>query len=181
MEIEITGFDKISVKAIIALLVSVLLAVLGMIGRAYTPVSKAGDSQVLFWTEWEIIKAEKVYQAELNSLRGEADILTVLFNEDPDPVRTQITVDRIIRQYTSGQPALTYQRELLIETAKTVSDWSVGAASFEETKATLEDLVAALRLQANEDGNSSVTHQYGSFVPYMINEANPAPVGVPYP
>ncbi len=128
MEIELTGLKRIIHQNlwVPALLLIPVVLVLGWLGARYTAADPAGYPLVLSWSEWQIIQAKQVYAAELDTLRREATGLVDLLNQEPDPVRAQITAERIARSYSKGQPALAYQRELLIAAAAAVQDWSVG-------------------------------------------------------
>ncbi len=146
MEIELTGLKRIVRQNlwVPALLLIPVVLVLGWLGARYTAADPAGYPLVLNWTEWQIIQAKQVYAAERNTLRHEATGLVDLLNQEPDPVRAQITAERIARSYSKGQPALAYPRELLIAAAAAVQDWSVGALPFEQAQTALQQALDAL-------------------------------------
>lgn len=146
MEIELTGLKRIFQQRIwiaVLLLIPILLF-LGWLGAPYTDADKAGYPKLLSWSEWQIVQARQIYNAELDTLRHEAENLSELLNQEPDPVRAQITAERINRTYAKGQPALAYPRELLISAAGAVQDWSVGALPLEQAQAAMQQAIHAL-------------------------------------
>jgi hypothetical protein len=125
---------------LIALVVILLLVALGWLGCAYTP---AGDKP-LTWSEWQVLKARSAYLKELITLQAAAEDLAALLNAQPDPVRTQLTADRIERLTSAGQPALAYQRQKLALAAQAVSDWAAGAVDRVTARQALEQALQAL-------------------------------------
>lgn len=146
MEIELTGLKRIFHQRIwiaVLLLIPVLLG-LGWLGAGYTAADKAGYPVVLSWSEWQIVQARQVYATEQEALRREVESLADMLNQEPDPVRAQITAERIVRAYSKGQAALTYQRELLINAAGAVQDWSVRALPLNQAQAAMQLAINAL-------------------------------------
>ena len=146
MEIELTGLKRIIRQNlwVAALLLIPVILVLGWLGVRYTAADPAGYPLVLSWSEWQVIQAKQVYTAELDTLRREATGLVDLLNQEPDPVRAQITAERIARSYSKGQAALAYQRELLTTAAGAIQTWSVGAMPLEQAQAALQQALDAL-------------------------------------
>lgn len=146
MEIELTDLKQSIARWPWLSLGLVVLAVLalGALGSRYTPRDDQGYPQLLSPNEWQIILARQAYTAELGYLRREAGLLADLLNQDPDPVRAQITAERIERSYRSGQPALEYQRTALVTAAKTVQDWAAGALPGEQAQQAVEDAIQVL-------------------------------------
>jgi phosphoglycolate phosphatase-like HAD superfamily hydrolase len=120
-----------------------LLASLGWLGNAYIP---SGDKP-LTRSEWQVLKARRAYLKELGEMQAAAETLATAFNSQPDPVRTQITAERIQLLTSEGQPALEYQREKLALAAQAVSDWAVGAMARETAFQALDEAIQALSPQ----------------------------------
>jgi hypothetical protein len=125
---------------LIALAVILLLAGLGSLGYAYYPT---GD-RPLTRSEWQVLKAHRLYQKELGDLQAATDTLAALLNAQPDPVRAQIAAESIQHLTAEGQPALAYQREKLALAAQAVSDWAVGAIDRETALQAFDQAIQAL-------------------------------------
>jgi hypothetical protein len=123
-----------------ALVFLMLLSSLGWLGYAYLP---AGD-HLLTRTEWQVLKARSTYRKELQELQFSVETLAELLNTLPDPVRTQLAVERIQRLTSQGHPALLYQREKVALAARSVSDWAVGALDREAALQALRESTEAL-------------------------------------
>ena len=143
MEIEFDGLN-LNAKILVWIVLIPVLILFGFVGENYTAVSKEGRPQALSWGEWRIYQEERAYQEELNDLRSEADLLVGMLNSSPDPVRAQITADRITSQYDEGQDALAIQREYLIAAAQAVSSWSAGAVDLAAAQAAVQEAVKLL-------------------------------------
>ena len=105
------------------------------------------------WSDWRLLRLERAYQAELSRLQHEADVLTGLLNASPDPVRAQITAERIASAYADGEPALAHQRELLVVAARAVQDWAVGVIERPAAEAALQEAIDALQIAStDQDG-----------------------------
>jgi hypothetical protein len=128
---------------LIALVAVLLLAGLGWLGYSYIPV---GD-RPLSRSEWQVLKSRSAYLKELAELQTAAGTLAELLNAEPDPVRTQLTAERIQRLTSEGQPALEYQRGKLSFAAQAVSDWAVGAMDRETARQALDEAIQALYVQ----------------------------------
>ena len=143
MEIEFDGLN-LNAKTLVWIVLIPVLILFGFVGENYTAVSKEGRPQALSWGEWRIYQEERAYQEELNDLRSEADLLAGMLNSSPDPVRAQITADRITSQYDEGQDALAIQREYLIAAAQAVSNWSAGVVDLAAAQAAVQEAVKLL-------------------------------------
>jgi len=137
-------------QTLIALVLGIGLLLSGVAGWRFTPVDTAGTPQVLTWSEWHVLRAAREYRAERARLQREAGGLAELLNHSPDPVRAQITAERITRAYAEGQPALERPRQLVIAAAVAVQDWSVGAISLSEAQEALQEAVGALQDASQE-------------------------------
>ena len=125
---------------IVALVFLMLLGSLGWLGYAYLP---AGD-RALTRSEWQVLKAQSTYRKELQELQATAETLMELLNTQPDPVRTQLSVERIQRLTSEGHPALLYQREKVALAARSVGDWAVGALDRETALQALTEATGVL-------------------------------------
>jgi hypothetical protein len=138
---------------LIGLAALVALALLIWIGSVFTPEGE----KTLTWTEWQVVKAQRAYQQELDGLQMEASNLADLLNASPDPVRAQIVAERIQRLAADGQPSLHYQREKLALAAQAVSSWAVGAGDRETAAQSLEEAIQVLSPQTVPDPTPAVT------------------------
>ena len=146
MEFEFDAKEGVEVWAgVTILLVIVLLFGLGAIGKPVTPYLSDGTARVMTWQDWHIIKAEKAYVIEIESLRGDADALIATLDANPDPVRTQLLVDEILRNTSDGVDALGMARLALAEAALSVRDWSTGILDRDSAVAALQIAVTLLK------------------------------------
>jgi hypothetical protein len=154
MELDLSGLRlPARQKAILGLLILAAMLIFGFLGYRFTVVDEQGLPQVLTWSDWRLLRLERAYQAELSRLQHEADVLTELLNASPDPVRAQITAERITSSYADGEPALAHQRELLVTAAQAVQDWAVGVVERPAAEAALQEAIAALQIaSADRDG-----------------------------
>ena len=140
LELEFPGGQQ---RLAMALLILAGLLLLGLLGFFFTP-QQGGKAGVLTWTEWQVLQRQRAYQRELGRLQRDAEDLTTLLNGRPDPVRGQLTAERIVQDHAEGQPALERQRQLILEAAQSVGAWSVGAISREAARDALERALEAL-------------------------------------
>lgn len=153
MELDLSGLRlPARQKTIIGLSILAALLIFGFVGYRFTTVDGEGLPQVLSWTDWRLLRLERAYLAELSRLQHEADVLTELLNASPDPVRAQITAERIASSYADGEPALAHQRELLVTAAQAVQDWAVGVVERPAAEAALQEAITALRSANSQDG-----------------------------
>lgn len=123
---------------------------LGGLGYHFTPVLE-GKTQVLTWSEWQIMQAARRYTSELQRLQRVADRLAELLNRPPDPVRAQIEAESLTEELSEGEPALQHPRELLLEAALTIQDWAVGVAERKAAVNALKQAVSALEYAQPEE------------------------------
>lgn len=136
--------DLSTLRPLLVVLAAVLLlSGLGWLGHAYLP---SGDG-LLTLSEWQVLKASRAYQKELQQLRRSAESLAELTNARPDPVRAQLLAENIERLASRGQPALAYPRERLTLAAQAVSDWSVGALDRDSAVQALTAAIQSLSLE----------------------------------
>jgi hypothetical protein len=124
MEISINRNTIYGFFAFVALLSMVGL---GMLGKPYSPVTPAGETRLLTWSDWQLFKAEQRYTAEREVLRADDDALAALLNQAPDPVAAQILAQRVARDTVDGEAALLSARNALQQAAQDVASWTAGA------------------------------------------------------
>lgn len=151
MELDLSGLRlPARHKAIFGLSFLAALLIFGFVGYRFTIVDTQGIPQVLSWSDWRLLHLERAYQAELSLLQNETDVLTELIIASPDPVRAQITAERIASSYADGEPALAHQRELLIAAAQAVQDWAVGMVERPAAEAALQEAIDALQIASDD-------------------------------
>lgn len=145
MEIELNmNRGRQQIRDIAGWLVLVLLVALfliGFLGKAFTPASNT----VLSWSEWQIIKIEKVYEQELSTYQQYVESLSQLINGTPDPVRAQVVSDQILQNTAMGLTALERPRLGLQEAARAVRLWAVGAGSMDTAQASLSNAIQLIQ------------------------------------
>jgi hypothetical protein len=145
MEIELNmNRGRQQIRDIAGWLVLVLLVALfliGFLGKAFTPASNT----VLSWSEWQIIKIEKVYEQELSTYQQYVESLSQLINGTPDPVRAQVVSDQILQNTATGLSALERPRLGLQEAARAVRLWAVGAGSMDTAEAALSNAIQLIQ------------------------------------
>ena len=145
MEIELSLGKNSYWREMAAAILVVLLLCLGWLGWTVTHVEADGSAQVLTWTDYQLGKAEKAYQVERETLRGDADTLTGLLSKStsPSPVAVQVTANRILEHTSAGVSELTDARAALGTAAIVVRDWAVGTA---DKNAALQAVQSAISL-----------------------------------
>ncbi len=142
MEITI---DRKTLYLVFAFLAILSLLVMGAIGKPLTPTTDSGQARILTWDDWQLLKAEKQYQAERDVLRSDADALADLLNSSPDPVAAQLLAERISRHTTDGEAALLLARTAIQQAAQDVASWSSGALDRDTAAASLQAAVDLLK------------------------------------
>lgn len=176
MEIDVSGIAHHHNKRalLLGMTLALALVIFGLVGKPYTVPDLEGYPLVLTWSDWRLFSAERAYRAELQQLRQEADLLIEFLNAAPDPVRAQLTAERIARQYSSGLPVLEHQRGLLIAAAEDVQSWSVGAVSRDQAVFSTDALVAGLQLpDGSEPAEEAPAVQVTEEVPTTIPTPTP--------
>ena len=128
MEIELSLGKTSYLREIATAILVLSLAGLGWLGSMVTRTGADGSAQVLTWSDYQLGKAEKAYQAERQTLREDADSLTALLSQEhmPSPVAVQVAANRILEHTASGVAELADARAALGNAAIDVRDWSVG-------------------------------------------------------
>src|ERR1700690_2217963 len=115
------------VTALIAAVIAVLV-VFGWIGNGVTPLDSAGNPRLLSWSDWQLVRAERVHAEELSVLQGDATQLASSLQEHPDPVEAQFLVNSITQHAKGGtDPSLADARQALENASVDVRDWASGA------------------------------------------------------
>ncbi len=129
------------------LLLVAILAILGLavLGRSYSPANEAGEARVLSWSDWQLAKAEKRFEAERSVLRQDIDELAALLNATPDPVAAQLLAQRIGQHASAGESILQPARVAVLQAAQDVASWSAGALDRETAIASLEAATTLLK------------------------------------
>jgi YD repeat-containing protein len=142
MEITINRNTLYGILVLVALLA---LLGLGAIGRPVTPVTADGNARLLTWNDWQILKAERRYNAERELLRADVNALASLLNQAPDPVSAQLLAQRIATHTADGEAALLPARTALQQAAQDVANWTAGALDRELAVASLLTAVNLLK------------------------------------
>lgn len=147
MEIDLSPLSKLSDwdrKALGIAGILVVLITLILLGRSVT-----GERRILTWQEWNIRKAERLYQAELRLLREQAVDLASVFQSEPvEPVRAAIVARTVEQKVLSVKSlALEDRKNILLAAAQSVSDWAGGGLDYNTAVSAVE---AALRALENE-------------------------------
>ena len=142
MEITV---DRNTVYGILVFLALLSFLGLGTLGKPYTPVTTAGDTRLLPWDDWQVLKAERQYTSERTVLRSDADALASLLNQAPDPVVAQLLEERISRHTSNGQAALLTAGTALLQAAKDAASWTSGGLDRATAVASLQTATDLLK------------------------------------
>jgi hypothetical protein len=120
IEVDLNGL-KVSNLAIIAL--AAVLVILGVVGYRVTPEG----NRILTWEDWQVRKAHLEYRREVGVLQSALDRLAQVVNRTPDPLRAQMTADRVLRDLDEVRLAvLEPARGAVGEAALAVRAWALG-------------------------------------------------------
>lgn len=147
MELELDfrkNEETLWLVALIALLVAAIFG-LAQIGRNVTPVDAAGNSTLLGWPDWQLLKAERVYADEMAKLRGDVAELTVMLEREPNPVAAQLLADRIARRTASGDPSLATARIAVANAALSVRNWANGTLDRDRAILAIQEALTLLK------------------------------------
>jgi len=146
VEIELS-LGKTSYLREVAIAILVLsLASLGWLGSIVTRIGTDGSAQLLTWSDYQLGKAEKAYQAERQTLREDADRLTALLSQEhvPSPVAVQVAANRILEHTASGVAELADARAALGNAALDVRDWSAGTVDKNTAIQSMQSVISLL-------------------------------------
>ncbi len=146
MEIELSLGKNSYWREMAAALLVVCLLGLGWLGWSVTRFGTDGSAQILNWSDYQLGKAEKAYQAERETLRADADMLTGLLSQStsPSPVAVQVTANRILEHSASGVSELADARLALGAAAVVVRNWAVGSVDRNTAIQALQTAVSLL-------------------------------------
>lgn len=120
IEIDLKGL-KVSNLALVALVV--VLLILGIVGYHVTPAG----GRVLTWDEWQLIKIRQAYRREVAVLQQAVERLAEAVNRGDDPLRAQMTADRVLRDLDAVTLAvLEPARGAVAGAAQAVRAWALG-------------------------------------------------------
>jgi hypothetical protein len=145
MQIEIDLRDKNRSAVVLTAALVVILVLLGILGKAVTPVSASGAPRLLTWNAWQFFKAEKLYASELETLRLDAEHLAEAINQSPDPVACQILAEQVLRHTSAGVTALSAARLALALAANDLQAWSIGVLPRDSAMTSLLSAVNLLK------------------------------------
>ena len=148
MEFEINVRKEEEIYWITAVVVAVIaiLVVFGWIGSGVTPLDSAGNPRLLSWSDWQLLKAERVHAEELSILQGDATQLAAALQNAPDPVAAQFLVNTISRHAQSGtDPSLADARQTLENASVDVRDWASGVLDRNTAIQSVQEAMAFLQ------------------------------------
>ena len=144
IELDLRGENRHTWYALAITLTVLVLVGLGYLGMPVTPYD-GSSPRTLGWADWRFLQAEREYQRELDILRSSADQLAEAIDSQPNPVAIQILVERVLRQTTSGDPALEVARAALAQAATDVRDWSTGILDRDQALLSLQLAIELLQ------------------------------------
>ena len=148
MEFEINVRKEEEIYWITAVVVAVIavLIIFGWIGSGVTPLDSAGNPRLLSWSDWQLLKAERVHAEELSILQGDATQLAAALQNPPDPVAAQFLVNTISRHAQSGtDPSLADARQTLENASVDVRDWASGVLDRNTAIQSVQEAMALLQ------------------------------------
>lgn len=143
IEVDLNGL-KVSNLAIVALVA--VLVILGVVGYRVTPEG----NRILTWEDWQVRRAHLEYRREVGVLQGALDHLAQVVNRTPDPLRAQMTADRVLRDLDAVRLAVLEPAKGAVgEAALAVRAWALGG----EREAAVQAVARAVEVvqQAAED------------------------------
>jgi len=118
IEIDLKSFSSLGIALAI-----VVLLILGLVGYAVTPEG----NRILTWEDWQVQKAHLAYRREVGALQTAVDRLAQVVNRSPDPLRAQMTADRVLRDLDEVRLAvLEPAKGAVSEAALAVRAWALG-------------------------------------------------------
>jgi|WetSurMetagenome_2_1015567.scaffolds.fasta_scaffold44105_2 hypothetical protein len=142
MEITISRSTLYTALGLLAFLSGLGLASLG---KSFTPWTENGSVPLLSWQDWQLAKAERLFESEREILRADVTAITALLNKNPDPVAAQLLTQRIEGHTSSGAPILLSARTALMGAAQALASWSAGALDRESAIVSLQAAIELLK------------------------------------
>ncbi len=132
IEIDLKSFSSLGIALAI-----VVLLILGLVGYAVTPEG----NRILTWEDWQVHKAHLEYRREVGALQTAVDRLAQVVNRSPDPLRAQMTADRVLRDLDRVTLAVLEPAKGAVgEAALAVRAWALGG----EREAAVQAVARAL-------------------------------------
>jgi hypothetical protein len=145
VEFELDIREDQNVWMVVGILaIALLLFGLGKIGKPVTPY-EGSTARVMTLTDWKLIQAEEIYNAEIEILRSDVDSLVAALEAKSDPVRVSLLVKKISGDVTDGTPALATARQAVSQASLNVGDWSTGVQNREIAIASVQVAIALLQ------------------------------------
>lgn len=145
MEIEV-DLNGLKLSNWIAIAIALVLVILGVVGYRVTPEG----NRILTWEDWQVRRAHLEYRRQVGVLQGALDRLAQVVNRTPDPLRAQMTADRVLRDLDAVRLALLEPAKGAVgEAALAVQAWALGG----EREAAVQAVARAVEVvqQAAED------------------------------
>lgn len=145
MEIEV-DLNGLKLSNWIAIAIALVLVILGVVGYRVTPEG----NRILTWEDWQVRRAHLEYRREVGVLQGALDRLAQVVNRTPDPLRAQMTADRVLRDLDAVRLAVLEPAKGAVgEAALAVRAWALGG----EREAAVQAVARAVEVvqQAAED------------------------------
>lgn len=122
MEIEV-DLNGLKLSNWIAIAIALVLVILGVVGYRVTPEG----NRILTWEDWQVRRAHLEYRREVGVLQGALDRLAQVVNRTPDPLRAQMTADRVLRDLDAVRLAVLEPAKGAVgEAALAVRAWALG-------------------------------------------------------
>jgi hypothetical protein len=122
MEIEV-DLNGLKLSNWIAIAIALVLVILGVVGYRVTPEG----NRILTWEDWQVRQAHLEYRREVGVLQGALDRLAQVVNRTPDPLRAQMTADRVLRDLDAVRLAVLEPAKGAVgEAALAVRAWALG-------------------------------------------------------
>ena len=145
MELEL-DFREDQATWYVGIFFAVLIMAFGLakIGQPVTPYD-GSTARILTWSDWTLLKAEKVYVAELEVLRADVDQLADAIESASNPIQVSLLVDRVLKDTNEGTPTLEVARLAVAQAALDVRSWSTGILDRDSAIASLETAISLLK------------------------------------
>lgn len=122
MEIEV-DLNGLKLSNWIAIAIALVLVILGVVGYRVTPEG----NRILTWEDWQVHQAHQAYRREVGVLQSALDRLAQVVNRTPDPLRAQMTADRVLRDLDAVRLAVLEPAKGAVgEAALAVRAWALG-------------------------------------------------------
>lgn len=144
MEIEFSAPEGQNFYLVVATVILLVVTGLGWLGYGVTRVGPDGRADVMSWTDYRIIQAEKAYIAERAKLRSAVEEIAQLLNKNASPVEVQIHLARIEKSISDGLPELAETRDAVRQAADAIRAHSLGKISREDAAGVIKYAIELL-------------------------------------